>query len=152
VPTLCRVRATSGGCFELCGALARISTGKEKARKAKLCKALRALENGGRGIRTPVPVRVNGFQDRRLKPLGHPSSVDCIFVQVRALVKSGYHLVPIQIHNESSGHQGRVNLKCIERVNQVSTSSANIKIFRNGMVDLGKAMGQSGNCWVFFQL
>ena len=29
--------------------------------------------SGGRGIRTPGPFRVSGFQDHRLKPLGHPS-------------------------------------------------------------------------------
>ena len=29
--------------------------------------------SGGRGIRTPGPFRVNGFQDHRLQPLGHPS-------------------------------------------------------------------------------
>ncbi len=28
---------------------------------------------GGGGIRTPGPLRVGGFQDRCLKPLGHPS-------------------------------------------------------------------------------
>jgi hypothetical protein len=28
---------------------------------------------GGRGIRTPGPVTVNGFQDRRIRPLCHPS-------------------------------------------------------------------------------
>jgi hypothetical protein len=27
----------------------------------------------GRGIRTPGPVTVNGFQDRRIRPLCHPS-------------------------------------------------------------------------------
>ena len=33
-----------------------------------------AWGNGGEGgIRTPGPSRVNGFQDRRLKPLGHLS-------------------------------------------------------------------------------
>src|SRR5262252_2051843 len=28
---------------------------------------------GGGGIRTPVPFRESGFQDRRLQPLGHSS-------------------------------------------------------------------------------
>ena len=32
-----------------------------------------ALPGGGREIRTPGPLKVCGFQDRRLKPLGHPS-------------------------------------------------------------------------------
>ena len=31
------------------------------------------LKSGGRGIRTPGELPHNGFQDRRLKPLGHPS-------------------------------------------------------------------------------
>ena len=31
------------------------------------------VHGGGRGIRTPVPRKESGFQDRRLKPLGHPS-------------------------------------------------------------------------------
>ena len=30
-------------------------------------------EGGERGIRTPGPVTVNGFQDRRFKPLSHLS-------------------------------------------------------------------------------
>ena len=35
-----------------------------------------AWGNGGEGgIRTPGPLRVNGFQDRRLKPLGHLSGL-----------------------------------------------------------------------------
>jgi hypothetical protein len=33
------------------------------------------LNGGGRGIRTPVPRKESGFQDRRLKPLGHPSMI-----------------------------------------------------------------------------
>jgi hypothetical protein len=28
---------------------------------------------GGRGIRTPGDLRLNGFQDRRIRPLCHPS-------------------------------------------------------------------------------
>ena len=31
---------------------------------------------GGGGIRTPGTLRHNGFQDRRLKPLGHTSVKD----------------------------------------------------------------------------
>ena len=34
--------------------------------------------NGAGGIRTPGTFRYNGFQDRRLKPLGHCSFVFCI--------------------------------------------------------------------------
>jgi hypothetical protein len=33
------------------------------------------MNGGGRGIRTPVPRKESGFQDRRLKPLGHPSMI-----------------------------------------------------------------------------
>ena len=32
---------------------------------------------GRRGIRTPGPVKVNGFQDRRIRPLCHPSLKRC---------------------------------------------------------------------------
>ena len=31
---------------------------------------------GGRGIRTPGPVTVNGFQDRRIRPLCHSSGAN----------------------------------------------------------------------------
>ena len=33
-----------------------------------------ALTGGGRGIRTPGARRLNGFQDRRIRPLCHPSA------------------------------------------------------------------------------
>ena len=33
-----------------------------------------ANKNGWRGIRTPGGLHLNGFQDRRLRPLGHPSN------------------------------------------------------------------------------
>ena len=33
---------------------------------------------GGRGIRTPGAVRLNGFQDRRNRPLCHPSAAQRI--------------------------------------------------------------------------
>jgi hypothetical protein len=36
---------------------------------ASVCK----LSSGERGIRTPGPVTVNGFQDRRIRPLCHLS-------------------------------------------------------------------------------
>ncbi len=32
---------------------------------------------GERGIRTPGPVKINGFQDRRIRPLCHLSNVEC---------------------------------------------------------------------------
>src|SRR5512145_2039820 len=36
---------------------------------------VRSLVGGGwGGIRTPGPLRVNGFQDRRIRPLCHPSA------------------------------------------------------------------------------
>ncbi len=31
-------------------------------------------KDGWRGIRTPGGLHLNGFQDRRLRPLGHPSN------------------------------------------------------------------------------
>ena len=38
-------------------------------------KVTRAARPGGkRGIRTPGPVKINGFQDRRIRPLCHLSS------------------------------------------------------------------------------
>jgi hypothetical protein len=37
-------------------------------------KSRRCILNGAGGIRTPGTFRYNGFQDRRLKPLGHCSS------------------------------------------------------------------------------
>src|SRR3974390_2492075 len=33
------------------------------------------VHGGGSRIRTHVPFRRSGFQDRRLKPLGHPSAI-----------------------------------------------------------------------------
>ena len=33
-----------------------------------------SMTGGGRGIRTPGAVRLNGFQDRRNRPLCHPSA------------------------------------------------------------------------------
>jgi hypothetical protein len=42
--------------------------------KAKpTCAKASVGEGGERGIRTPGPVTVNGFQDRRFKPLSHLS-------------------------------------------------------------------------------
>ena len=38
-------------------------------KQAHFCACFR----GRRGIRTPGPVKVNGFQDRRIRPLCHPS-------------------------------------------------------------------------------
>ena len=38
---------------------------------------------GAGGIRTPGTFRYNGFQDRRLKPLGHCSLVFCYFTTDR---------------------------------------------------------------------
>ena len=42
---------------------------------------------GGKGIRTLGGVNLNGFQDRRLRPLGHPSR--------RAREEPGRHFTPI---------------------------------------------------------
>lgn len=35
--------------------------------------------SGERGIRTPGPVKINGFQDRRIRPLCHLSKVESYF-------------------------------------------------------------------------
>ena len=37
-----------------------------------------SMTGGGRGIRTPGAVRLNGFQDRRNRPLCHPSAAQRI--------------------------------------------------------------------------
>jgi hypothetical protein len=43
-------------------------------RQKKSCNCRKIFSSGGeRGIRTPGPVTVNGFQDRRVKPLCHLS-------------------------------------------------------------------------------
>ncbi len=47
-----------------------------KLRADHLAESSRNYKGGGGGIRTPGPSRVNGFQDRRLRPLGH-SSASC---------------------------------------------------------------------------
>ena len=39
-----------------------------------LFEQLRTVSSGERGIRTPGPVTVNGFQDRRIRPLCHLSN------------------------------------------------------------------------------
>ena len=36
---------------------------------------------GERGIRTPGPVKINGFQDRRIRPLCHLSKVEFYFAR-----------------------------------------------------------------------
>ena len=36
---------------------------------------------GERGIRTPGPVKINGFQDRRIRPLCHLSNVEFYFAR-----------------------------------------------------------------------
>ena len=48
-----------------------------------------ALNSGGGGeIRTLGRFPVGGFQDRCLKPLGHPSAMTCTIVPSLCLVKS----------------------------------------------------------------
>ena len=37
---------------------------------------------GERGIRTPGPVKINGFQDRRIRPLCHLSKVEFYFAHL----------------------------------------------------------------------
>jgi hypothetical protein len=53
-----------------------INLKNEKARKQCVCGLHTSFElfsSGERGIRTPGPVTVNGFQDRRIRPLCHLS-------------------------------------------------------------------------------
>ena len=42
---------------------------------------------GERGIRTPGPVKINGFQDRRIRPLCHLSKVEFYFARFIFSVK-----------------------------------------------------------------
>ena len=45
------------------------------------CSVIRGAHNGAGGIRTPGAFRHNGFQDRRLKPLGHCSGLNSYLVK-----------------------------------------------------------------------
>ena len=47
--------------------------GKEKRCKIFWITILQRFFSGKRGIRTPGPSQVNGFQDRRIRPLCHLS-------------------------------------------------------------------------------
>jgi hypothetical protein len=52
---------------------------KQKTRKPKIYRLLNdfvRVWSGERGIRTPGPVTVNGFQDRRIRPLCHLSAAN----------------------------------------------------------------------------
>ena len=61
-------------------------TFSESKEQKKVCKSttytlfeqLRTVLSGERGIRTPGPVTVNGFQDRRIRPLCHLSAAKVI--------------------------------------------------------------------------
>src|SRR5436189_5462065 len=52
---------------------------------------LRTIAGGGSRIRTHGALRLSGFQDRRLQPLGHPSTFfsDCSSVDRRDSFQSG---------------------------------------------------------------
>lgn len=52
---------------------------KEKVLNSLIIKNLELYFSGERGIRTPGPVKINGFQDRRIRPLCHLSKVECYF-------------------------------------------------------------------------
>ena len=52
---------------------------KEKVLNSLIIKNLELYFCGERGIRTPGPVKINGFQDRRIRPLCHLSKVECYF-------------------------------------------------------------------------
>ena len=62
-------------------------TFSESKEQKKVCKSttytlfeqLRTVLSGERGIRTPGPVTVNGFQDRRIRPLCHLSTAKVRF-------------------------------------------------------------------------
>ena len=52
---------------------------KEKVLNSLNIKNLELNFSGERGIRTPGPVKINGFQDRRIRPLCHLSNVEFYF-------------------------------------------------------------------------
>ena len=52
---------------------------KEKVLNSLNIKNLELNFCGERGIRTPGSVKINGFQDRRIRPLCHLSKVECYF-------------------------------------------------------------------------
>ena len=53
-----------------------------------LFEQLRTVFSGERGIRTPGPVTVNGFQDRRIRPLCHLSGCKIIALRSNCKIKS----------------------------------------------------------------
>ena len=55
--------------------------------KKWLTDACKPLFSGERGIRTPGPVKINGFQDRRIRPLCHLSKVEFYFARFIFSVK-----------------------------------------------------------------
>ena len=55
--------------------------------KKSLLKFLSEGSCGERGIRTPGPVKINGFQDRRIRPLCHLSKVEFYFARFIFSVK-----------------------------------------------------------------
>ena len=59
--------------FKLCPLSADVSRKNGDFRKKYLPVFRHFRANGAGGIRTPDTFRYNGFQDRRLKPLGHCS-------------------------------------------------------------------------------
>ena len=59
-------------------------------------------DSGERGIRTPGPVTVNGFQDRRIRPLCHLSSAKIHF-EILRLKKINGLLKNTRIRNEIRG-------------------------------------------------
>jgi hypothetical protein len=65
---------------------------KEKRHKSTVYSVLNDFDmipSGERGIRTPGPVTVNGFQDRRIRPLCHLSGAN-VRVGVYSKNKKGY--------------------------------------------------------------
>ncbi len=48
-----------------------------------LSRCTKTLQGGGGGIRTPGELPLNGFQDRRIRPLCHPSREAALTLVVR---------------------------------------------------------------------
>ena len=57
---------------------------EQKKAETLMCIEFQLNICGERGIRTPGPVTVNGFQDRRIRPLCHLSAAKIQSIQVQA--------------------------------------------------------------------
>jgi hypothetical protein len=126
-------------CLKLYSSRLRLPTsGKEKP---ILVKAL-VGEGGERGIRTPGPVTVNGFQDRRIRPLCHLSGAKigaggliakkrCSQKQHRSLMINGFpHPVTITKNNRIINHMNY----CLPLSNRPATIKTIKSLIKSGVI------------------